>query len=233
MPGCTWLIGKKRGQRVKDPGEYYKAGGYIAAWIKWGIAMYTPSAAPRKAVEGGREGSVYDYADEVLAFVLYYPERAELLVNSDLRSEFQEAAGVARLLCAVGWDDPGLILDAIPSDEQDVKAKIVRLLSAGVEAFSFSADADGFLRELLLKIDAEQKQVSPINRMIRWMRATGVVVKIEDNGCSLGFRGLDYATDQSREMAMVLFGDFSEKCAHLLSDGVWTADSLVAELGGS
>lgn len=232
VPGCTWLVGKKRGNRVKDPGEYYQAGGDIAAWIKWGIAMYTPSSAPKNAVEGGGVASVYSYADEVLAFVLYYPERAELLVNSGLRSEFPEADGVARLLCAVGWDDPGLLLDAIPAEEHDIKDKVVRLLSAGVDSFSFAADADGFLRELLARIGNHEQQVTPINRMIRWMRETGVVIQIGDGGFSLGFRGLDYATEQSRIMSMILFGEFSEKCAHLLHDGVWTADSLITELRG-
>lgn len=230
VPGCTWLVEKKRGHRVKDPGEYYQAGGDIAAWIKWGIAMYTPFSAAEKVVEGGREGSVYSYADEVLAFIVYYPERAELLVDAGLRKGFVEADGVARLLCAMGWGSMEQVLSAVDGEQKAVKDKVVSFLCAGVEAFSFAGNPDGFFRKLLVRLGRPGEQISPINMMIRWMRETGVVIKIGDNGCSLGFSGLDYADDQSRGMSKILFGEFSEKCLYLLHDGVWTADQLVSQL---
>lgn len=147
IPGCSHLVGyEKNGKRVKDPGEYYQVGGDIAAWIKGGIEMYTPSSAGDECSRGGGVIGVYN--------------------NS---------------MTPVGHDTSVL---------------------------------------------------SPINQLIRWMRTTGVVIAVGDSGRSLGFRGIDFIDDESRDMGGILFGEFDDKVVHLLDDGVWSADRLVDFLRG-
>jgi len=203
----------------KDPGDAILAGIDIAAWFAEGVVYYSvavPQAVSLSPDMGESRGRGAGAAENLLAFAIFWPEHAGILLDSVKNDA--DVLSVCRLVVSSGVYAEGL-LDAT---EGDLKDKISRILIAGAHCWDWSADPAAYLRVA----KPSSPDCAEWTWLIDYLVRRQIDIKVIEGSVSLVFTraiGLSAAGELERVSSALLLEEVSGYLGRA-KNGIWKAE---------